>query len=196
MINNKVEEIKNHIEEIMRILEIEKTESNNNTPIRVAKMYEQELFRNRNNRNLEELDSSMKVFGNVDNIKDMVIIEDISFSSICEHHWLPFQGIISVGYIPNDHIIGLSKVPRVVKHFSKKPQLQERLVKEIADYLFSILSPEFLIVEGIATHDCVMCRGIESECSTNTIYTLGETFSFGSQRNSNEFFLRRQFNYG
>ena len=169
MIDNKVEAIKEHIEEIMRILEIPITESNKNTPLRVAKMWCNELFVNRNNANIEELKSRMKTFPN-EYSSDMVIVRDIDFDSICEHHWLPFSGKVTVGYVPNDKVIGLSKVPRVVKYFSKKPQLQEQLTTEIGEFLFDLLEPHALFVEVEATHQCVKCRGAESNCSTRTYY--------------------------
>ena len=169
MIDNKVEAIKEHIEEIMRILEIPITESNKNTPLRIAKMYCNELFVNRNNANIEELKARMKTFPN-EYSSDMVIVRDIDFDSICEHHWLPFSGKVTVGYVPNDKVIGLSKVPRVVKYFSKKPQLQEQLTTEIGEFLFDLLEPHALFVEVEATHQCVKCRGAESNCSTRTYY--------------------------
>ena len=169
MIDNKVEAIKEHIEEIMRILEIPITESNKNTPLRVAKMWCNELFMNRNNANIEELKARMKTFPN-EYESDMVIVRDIDFDSICEHHWLPFSGKVTVGYVPNDKVIGLSKIPRVVKYFSKKPQLQEQLTTEIGEFLFDLLEPHALFVEVEATHQCVKCRGAESNCSTRTYY--------------------------
>lgn len=178
MLSNKVESIKQHLEAIMQILGIEKNNSNENTPLRVAKMWVNELFKNRNNHNLDELDDVMKVFDNVDKCSDMVIIKDIEFHSVCEHHWLPFSGKVNVAYIPRDHIIGLSKIPRVVKYFSQKPQLQERLTQEIKEYLTKVIDPLFLVVEITATHDCVMCRGVESNCSTNTLSSSGNASFF------------------
>ena len=169
MIDNKVEAIKEHIEAIMKILDIPITESNKNTPLRVAKMWCNELFQNRNNANLEELNSRMKVFPN-DYSSDMVIVKDIPFHSTCEHHWLPFSGVVTVGYVPNETIIGLSKIPRVVRFFSRKPQLQEKLTTEIAEYLWDILEPHALFVEVESKHQCVMCRGAESDCSTKTYF--------------------------
>lgn len=167
MIDNKVEQIKEHIEEIMKILEIPVTESNRNTPLRVSKMWCNELFVNRNNRNMEELNSTMKTFPN-EYQSEMVIVRDIPFNSICEHHWLPFSGKVTIGYVPNDKVAGLSKLPRVVKYFSKKPQLQEQLTTEIGEYLFDLLEPHALFVEVEAEHQCVKCRGAESDCSTHT----------------------------
>lgn len=169
MIDNKVEEIKEHIEKIMEILEIPITESNKNTPLRVAKMWCNELFANRNNRNLGELKDRMKTFPN-EYKSEMVIVKDIDFDSICEHHWLPFSGKVTVGYVPNKTVIGLSKIPRVVKYFSKKPQLQEQLTTEIGEFLYTLLDPKAIFVEVEATHQCVKCRGAESNCSTKTYY--------------------------
>ena len=169
MIDNKVEEIKEHIEAIMKILDIPITESNKNTPLRVAKMWCNELFANRNNANIKELDARMKVFPN-EYQSEMVIVKDVPFNSTCEHHWLPFSGTVTVGYVPSKCVIGLSKIPRVVKYFSKKPQLQEQLTTEIAEYLWKLLDPEAIFVEVEAKHQCVMCRGAESDCSTKTYY--------------------------
>lgn len=172
MIDNKVEEIKKHIEAISEILGFEVTDSNTNTPLRVAKMYCNELFKNRNNNNIEELNSRMKLFKNNSPTSNNhpVTVRGIEFSSTCEHHWLPFMGVAEVSYIPSDTIIGLSKIPRVVKYFSQKPQLQENLTNEIGEYLFNLLNPKWIRVTLIATHTCVMCRGAESNCETETVY--------------------------
>ena len=169
MVNNKVEEIKVKVAEIMDILEIPITDSNINTPLRLAKMWCNELFVNRNNYNIGELKDSMKVFPN-EYDSEMVIVKDIDFDSICEHHWLPFSGKVTVGYVPSDNIIGLSKIPRVVRYFSKKPQLQEQLTTEIGEFLYDLLKPNALFVEVEATHQCVKCRGAESDCATRTYF--------------------------
>ncbi len=176
MINNKVEEIKEHIEAIMKILDIPITESNKGTPLRVAKMWCNELFANRNDYNINDLKARMKTFPNIYG-SEMVIVKDIDFNSICEHHWLPFSGKVTVGYVPSSEVIGLSKIPRVVKYFSRKPQLQEKLTKEIGDFLVDLLNPHALFVEVEATHQCVKCRGAESDCSTKTFFKYFELYS-------------------
>ncbi|MBO8161099.1 MAG: GTP cyclohydrolase I [Thermosipho sp. (in: Bacteria)] len=176
MTDNKIERIKNHLEEIMDILELEKNDSTKDTPFRVAKMWVNEIFKNRNNKNIEELNAQMKLFKNNFCNDELIIVKDIEFSSFCEHHWLPFTGKISVGYVPTDKIIGLSKIPRVVKFFSQKPQLQERLVHEIGEYLAGIINPQVLFVSAKAIHDCVMCRGAESNSITETSYVYMNSY--------------------
>jgi GTP cyclohydrolase I len=167
----------------MKILEIEKTAGNEQTPLRVAKMWVNELFKNRNNKNIDDLNATLKFF-DVPQNPGLIIMKDIKFNSICEHHWLPFSGVIDVAYVPTAKIVGLSKIPRAVKFFSQKPQLQERLVIEIGEYLVNKLKPECLYIRATATHACVMCRGIESDCQTDTLYKYGDdSYLF-------EFFMR------
>lgn len=170
MIDNKVESIKKHVEAIMDILGLDRTESNENTPLRVSKMYCNELFKNRNDANLEELNSRMKVFPVEGSASTVITISDIKFHSTCEHHWLPFSGEATITYEPNECIVGLSKIPRVVKYFSKRPQLQERLTSDVGSYLVSLLDPKSLSVKMSAVHTCVMCRGAESDCVTTTFF--------------------------
>lgn len=167
---DKVEQIAEHLEVIMDILDLKRTTSNKGTPRRVAKMWVNELFVNRNNENMEDLKASMTAFPNKYPGTDLVIVKDIPFSSTCEHHWLPFSGTVTVGYAPDQTVIGLSKIPRVVKYFSRQPQLQEQFTQQIGDFLKDLLHPFALFVEVEAKHQCVMCRGAESDCSTRTNY--------------------------
>ena len=162
----KVEE---HIRAISSLLGIPVTESNVDTPRRVAKMYCSELFRNRNDRNHEQLLHQMKVFDAPEHAGP-VTVEEIEFWSVCEHHWLPFGGTCSVEYTPDKKIIGLSKIPRVVKYYSQMPQLQEKLTTDIGTFLCELLQPKSLTVRMVAKHCCVMCRGAESNCQTRTVF--------------------------
>ena len=163
--------VSEHLAEIMKLLEIPITESNKDTNTRIAKMWTDELFANRNNNHIEELDAKMKLFPNEYN-NEVVIMRDIDFNSMCEHHWLPFSGKVTVAYVPNENVIGLSKIPRVVKYFSKQPTLQEKLTKDIADYLNKHIKPYMIYVMAKSTHSCVKCRGAESDCETVTYYSV------------------------
>lgn len=166
---SKIKEIEELMKQVSDILEIPTTESNKDTPYRVAKMWVNELFKNRNNNNIEELNKKMKLFPN-NYGNNLIIVRDIDFHSVCEHHWLPFSGKVTIGYVPNLKVVGLSKIPRVVKYFSQKPQLQEQLTNEIGEYLADLIHPLALYVKAEATHQCVACRGAESDCSTHTMF--------------------------
>ena len=170
MINNKVEEIKAHVKAISDILGIKETPSNENTPLRIAKMFVEEIFCNRNDSNLEDLNTRMKVFPLESSGSKPITVSDIPFYSMCEHHWLPFFGTVTVSYIPRKSIIGLSKIPRVVKYFSRRPQLQERLTDDIGNYLFTLLDSKYIKVTVIAEHLCMKMRGVENAGNTITIF--------------------------
>jgi GTP cyclohydrolase I len=112
---------------------------------------------------------------------DLIIVQDINFSSICEHHLLPFFGTCNIGYIPKDKIFGLSKFPRLVEFLSKKMHLQERLTKEIADNINKFLEPEGVIVTINSSHSCMCFRGIKSfDSKTQTIYSIGSMKEYGN----------------
>lgn len=162
--------IAEHVGDIMEILEIPVTESNGDTPKRIAKMWNRELFKNRNSRSISDLREMITTFPNIYEHTEMVIVKDIPFSSVCEHHWLPFTGKVSVGYVPNRLILGLSKIPRIVKFFSKKPQLQEQFTSDIGLFIRDEIKPWAVFVEVEAEHQCVSCRGAESDCSTKTYF--------------------------
>ncbi len=124
------------------------------TPNRVARMYE-EIF-----SGLEDNpDRHLKIF-NEENNHEMVIVRDIPLYSMCEHHLIPFMGKAHIAYIPEDgKVIGLSKLARIVESFAKRPQLQERLTAQIADFLYEKLSPMGVAVVIEAQHLCMTMRG-------------------------------------
>ena len=106
---------------------------------------------------------------------EMVIVKDIDFFSLCEHHLLPFYGKVHVAYLPKGKIVGLSKITRLVEMFSRRLQVQERMTQEIAQTLFDALRPEGVGVVCEARHLCMMMRGIEKQSSrATTSAMLGE----------------------
>jgi GTP cyclohydrolase I len=103
---------------------------------------------------------------------EMVLVKDIDFFSMCEHHILPFYGKAHVAYIPNGKILGLSKIPRIVDVFSRRLQVQERLTQQIASTLFDALEPEGVGIVVEAYHMCMMMRGVEKQNSIATTSTM------------------------
>ncbi len=119
---------------------------------------------------------------------EMVIVKDIDFFSLCEHHLLPFFGRCHVGYLPDKKVVGLSKIPRVVDAFSRRLQVQERLTVQIAEVLQSTLKPHGVAVVMEARHLCMMMRGVEKQ---NTVAVTSKMLGvFRSQQQTRDEFLR------
>ncbi len=119
--------------------------------------------------------------------RQMVIVRDIDFYSMCEHHMLPFFGKVHIGYIPNGYITGLSKLPRVVDVFARRLQVQERLTTEIKECIQETLSPLGVIVVIEAQHMCMQMRGVEKQHSWTT--TSDFTGAFREAKTREEFML-------
>ena len=125
------------------------------TPSRVANMYE-EIFSGLQ----EDPKDYLKIFNADEQNSDLIIVRDIPMYSVCEHHMLPFVGVAHIAYIPKDgKILGLSKFARIVSCFAKRPQVQERLTAQIADFLFENLNPSGVAVIIEAEHLCMIMRG-------------------------------------
>ncbi|RJP70074.1 MAG: GTP cyclohydrolase I FolE [Ignavibacteriales bacterium] len=107
---------------------------------------------------------------------EMVIVKDIDFFSMCEHHILPFYGKVHIAYIPNGKIVGLSKIPRIVDIFARRLQVQERMTQEIADTLDQYLQPKGVGVVSEARHMCMMMRGVEKQNSIATASAMHGIF--------------------
>ena len=130
------------------------------TPARVARMYA-EVFAGLRSDPTEALQVTF-----AEEHREMIILRDIPFASLCEHHLLPFIGHAHIGYIPNGRIVGLSKLARVVEGYARRPQVQERLTSVIADTLMDTLRPDGMAVLIEATHTCMTIRGVQKPGAT------------------------------
>lgn len=142
-----------------------------NTPKRVAKAYE---FLTAGYK--MDID---KVLNNAvfnEKYDEMVIVKNIDFYSLCEHHMLPFYGKVHVAYLPDGKIIGLSKIPRIVEIFSRRLQVQERMTQEIADTIKNYVNPRGVGVVSEAFHMCMMMRGVEKQNSSATASAMHGIF--------------------
>lgn len=117
---------------------------------------------------------TMTTFPNDEGYDEMVLVRDIGFHSLCAHHLLPFAGVAHVAYVPDERIVGLSKLARVVEHFARRPQTQERLTRQVADAIDSSLAPRGVGVVLEATHSCMSLRGVRApDAKTVTTATIG-----------------------
>lgn len=168
----KMELISKHFEEIMQILGLDlNDDSLSGTPSRVAKMYVKEIFKGLSPENKP----AISLFENKFNYNQMLVEKRIKVQSQCEHHFLPINGYAHIGYISSGKVIGLSKLNRIVDYFSRRPQVQERLTKQIANELKEVLETEDVAVLIDAHHMCVSSRGIQDvDSSTVTADYSGQ----------------------
>jgi GTP cyclohydrolase IA len=154
----KIRIIAEHFREIMKTLGLNPEQDGlRDTPQRVAKMFVGEIFSGLSPANKP----SITLFSNKYNYKQMLVEKNISVYSMCEHHFVPIIGKAHIAYISSGKIIGLSKINRIVKYYSQRPQIQERLTIDIANELSSLLGTEDVAVNIEATHLCVSARGIQ-----------------------------------
>lgn len=153
----KVRVIARHMRAIIETLGLDASDPNlKDTDERVAKMY-LEMFHGLS----EGAEPTVTVFPNEERYTAMVIEKDIPFYSMCAHHFVPFYGHAHMAYIPNDRIVGLSKMPRIVEFYARRPQLQERLTEQVAEFMAEKLAPQGVMVVIEARHLCVEMRGVK-----------------------------------
>jgi len=161
--NTKIDLISAHFAEIMRILGLDLEDNSlKDTPMRVAKMYINEVFSGLNPENKP----AVTLFDNNYHYDEMLIEKDIKVHSFCEHHFVPIIGKAHVGYFSNGKVIGLSKINRIVDYFARRPQVQERLTVQIAEELKKALQTDDVAIVIQADHMCVTLRGIKDENSS------------------------------
>lgn len=175
----KIELIEKHFAEIMQILGLDlDDESLKGTPKRVAKMYVKELFSGINPQNMPAL----TLFTNNYKYGEMLVERNIKFNSNCEHHFVPIVGFAHIAYISSGKVIGLSKLHRIVNHYARRPQVQERMTIQIGNALKEALETEDIAVILDADHMCVSSRGVgDHSSSTVTSYFEGK-FKESSKR--------------
>ena len=165
----KIKIIEKHFQKIMETLGLDlKDDSMKKTPHRLAKMYVNEIFSGLDNSHfptITTIENKMKY-------DQMIVVQNIEVMSCCEHHFQTIQGLATVAYIPNKKVIGLSKINRIVQFFSRRPQVQERLTKQIADCLQLVLGSDHVAVHINAKHFCVIARGIQDSHSSTVTSDL------------------------
>lgn len=170
---DKIEKIESHFTEIMKTMGLDLSDDSLiDTPKRVAKMYVNEIFWGLDYEAFPKcttVDNKMKY-------DEMVIERNVNVQSNCEHHFVVIDGVATVGYIPKQKVLGLSKINRIVEYFSKRPQIQERLTEQIYHALQFILDTDNIGVVIEAQHYCVKSRGVEDVGSSTVTSKLGGCF--------------------
>jgi len=152
------------VADLMRAIGMDVDDPNlRRTPSRVANAYAEMLA---------PREFGLTTFPNEEGYDELVVARDIPFTSICEHHLLPFTGTAAVGYLPGNRILGLSKLARVVELFARRPQVQERLTKQVASWLDDHLNPRGVGVVMTAEHSCMTLRGVRAQGSTTVTSAL------------------------
>jgi len=178
--DEKIKGIEYHFKMIMKELGLDLSDDSlSGTPYRFAKMYVKELFYGLNPQNKPKL----SVFENKYGYGKMLVEQNITIDSSCEHHFLPIVGYAHVAYIPKNKVIGLSKINRLVDYYARRPQVQERLVLQILNDLQEVLETEDVIVSVTAKHLCVSSRGIKDQSSYTTTLEYGGSFMEELKRN-------------
>jgi GTP cyclohydrolase I len=147
------------------------TPDNVDTPVRVVKSYK-EIYSGYG----QKIEDILTIFGNTEMIQDIILLKDIEMYSMCEHHLLPFFGKAHVAYIPNNQIVGISKLARIVDMYSHRMQIQERIGKQVVDALMQHLDPLGAACVIEATHMCMRMRGVAKQNSTMVTSSVAGAF--------------------
>ena len=170
----KKEKIADLFKEIMDVMGLDLSDDSlKGTPKRVAKMYIEEIFSGLNPANKPKV----ALFDNKYQYNQMLVEKNITFYSNCEHHFVPIMGKAHVAYVSSGKVIGLSKLNRIVQHYAKRPQVQERLTNQIAEELKEVLKTEDIAVIIDAKHLCVSSRGIKDDTSSTVTSFFGGKFN-------------------
>lgn len=166
-------EIQHHMREVMKLLGLDlRDDSLEETPHRLAKMYVDEIF---SGLDYETFPKITKIKNRMQ-VSEMVLVDNITLTSTCEHHFVTIDGKVAVAYYPKDWVIGLSKINRVVQFFAQRPQVQERFTEQILTAFQTILETEDVAVYVKATHFCVKCRGVRDTNSQTITSAYGGVF--------------------
>ena len=183
-----IESVAGHMAAIMSELKLDLDDPNyEQTPERVAKMY-LEMFHGLR----EGAEPKITTFPNEEGYHHMVIEREIPFYSMCAHHFVPFYGHAHIAYIPEAEVVGLSKLPRILEFYAKRPQLQERLTEQVAEFLWTKLQPQGVMVVIEARHLCVEMRGVKKAGALTTTSALRGCFADRLVREEFLALLRRQ----
>jgi len=182
------ERVAGHVAAMMRELKLNLEDPNlEDTPRRVAEMY-LEMFHGLREGSQPKVTS----FPNDGGYHHMVIEREIAFYSMCAHHFVPFYGHAHIAYIPESRIVGLSKLPRILEFYAKRPQLQERLTEQVAEFLWTKLEPQGVMVVIEARHLCVEMRGVKKPGALTTTSALRGCFAEREVREEFLALLRRE----
>lgn len=179
-----VELLAGQIQQFLELMNLDCTSPHlKGTPTRIAKMYIQEIF-----KGLYVSPPKMTLFpvSEAPNKKGMLVETNIEFFSTCAHHFVPFFGYMHIGYIPDKHLVGLSKLARTVEYFARRPQVQEELTEQIADFLVETIKPLALGVTSEAEHLCMSMRGVQKP-RHNTVYTALRGGMLDNEKTRSEF---------
>lgn len=169
----RMHHIEEHMASIINLLKLNLNhDSLSNTPKRIAKMYMEEIFSGLDYMNFPKI----TIINNTMQMHEMITVRNINMISTCEHHFIVFNGKVTVSYIPKNSIIGLSKINKIVEFFSKRPQLQERLTQQIFSALQTLLNTNNVAIFINAIHYCVKARNIHDTTSTTNTAAFGGVF--------------------